>query len=400
MRNARKWIVRGVVALAAAVALVLALMPRPVLVDIGQVQRGPLRVTADGLGRTRVRDRFVVAAPASGHLQRIALRAGDRVEAGQEIAVVRPPTPIPLDARTRLEAEARLAAARAVEAEAREAVEAARIASQQADRDRDRYEALSRTGSVPTRELEAARTEADARAKAVRQAELAAGTARRQVEAAAALLGPSKTRANGGDEVPVSSPAAGVVLRVLQESEGPVAAGMPLVEIGDPASLEVVVDLPTPEAVQVPQDGRVEVTRWGGPSPLAGRVRRVEPSGFTKISALGVEEQRVLVVIDPVREGEAAREWDRLGDGFRVETAIVLWQGDDVVSVPEGALFRRGDAWAAFTVRDGRAVRVDVQAGHRDGRRVEVLDGLDAGDPVVLFPGDRVGDGVAVEAAP
>jgi len=214
------------------------------------------------------------------------------------------------------------------------------------------------------------------------------------------LLGPAKARADGGDEVPVSSPAAGVVLRVLQESEGPVAAGMPLVEIGDPASLEVVVDLPTPEAVQVPAGGRVEVTRWGGPTPLSGRVRRVEPSGFTKISALGVEEQRVLVVIDPVREGEAAREWDRLGDGFRVETAIVLWQADDVVSVPEGALFRRGDAWAAFTVRDGRAVRVDVQAGHRDGRRVEVLDGLDAGDPVVLFPGDRVKDGVLVEAAP
>lgn len=400
MKDVRKWIVRGVVGAAVIAGVGVALVPRPVEVDVGTVDRGPLRVTADGLGRTRVRDRYVVAAPVPGHLRRIALRAGDAVEAGQALAVIEPPESVPLDARTRVEAEARLAAARAVEAEARGAVEAARIAEAQARRDRDRYETLARSASVAERDLEAARTEADARGKAVRLAELAAETARRQVEAAAAVLRTSDPGEEEAGVVTVTAPSGGVVLRVMQESEGPVAAGTPLVEVGDPASLEVVVDLPTPLAVQVPPGATVDVTRWGGPAPLLGRVRRVEPSGFTKISALGVEEQRVFVVIDPVRDGPGAAGWGTLGDGFRVETGIVLWQADDVVTIPEGALFRRGDGWAAFAIRDGRAVMQEVRVGHRDGRRAEVLGGLATGDAVVLFPGDRVQDGGRVKAAP
>lgn len=399
MKNRRKWIVRGVVAAAAVAALVAALMPRPVPVDIGEVARGPMRVTADGLGWTRVRDRFVVAAPVSGHLQRIALRAGDRVQAGQVVAVVRPPAPMPLDARTRAEARARLATAKAVAAEARGALAAARLAAAQAARELARVEALFRGATVTERDVEAARTEADLRAQAVRQAEAGAEAARRQVEAVAALLAETPDGPAGGD-VLVASPAEGTVLRVVQESEGPVAAGMPLVEIGDPASLEVVVDLATPLAVQVAPGAAVDVTRWGGPAPLAGRVRHVEPAGFTKISALGVEEQRVLVVIDPVRDGAAGAGWDRLGDAFRTEVAIVLWAADDVLTVPEGAVFRDGEGWAAFAVRDGRAVLAPIEVGHRDGRRVEVLGGLGAGDPVVLYPGDRVADGVAVAPAP
>lgn len=400
MKRARKWIVRGLLIAVAAIGLVLALMPRPVPVDMGTVARGPLRVTADGLGRTRVRERFLVAAPVSGHLERIVLRAGDRVEAGQALAVVEPPTPTPLDARTRLEAEARLAAVRAAEAEARAAVDSTRLAEAQARRDLVRYETLGLAGSVPVRELEAARTEAEVRTKAVRQAELAAETAHLQVEAVAAVLRAGDPGAAAREAMAVKAPSGGVVLRVLQESEGPVAAGTPLLEIGDPASLEAVVDLPTPLAVQVMEGADVEVARWGGPTPLGGKVRRVEPSGFTKISALGVEEQRVNIVIDPVRNGEDGRGWDALGDGFRIEASIVLWRGDDVPSVPEGALFRRGDGWAAFGVEDGRAVLKNVKVGHRDGRRAEVLEGLGVDDAVVLFAGDRVTDGIRVEAAP
>lgn len=399
MKRRRKWVVRAVVAAVAVAAVVAAMMPRPIPVDVGQAARGPMRVTADGLGQTRVRDRFVVATPVSGHLARIALRAGDRVQPGQVIAVVRPPTPMPLDARTRSEATARLAAAKAVAAEARSAVEAARVAAAQARREQARVEVLFQGATVAERDVEAARTEADVRTKAVQQAEAAAAAARRQVEAVAAVLDDTHGNA-AGTEVPVASPAGGTILRVVQESEGPVAAGMPLVEIGDPASLEVIVDLPTPLAVQVNPRAAVEITRWGGATPLAGRVRHVEPAGFTKISALGVEEQRVLVVIDPVRDPESGEGWDRLGDGFRVETAITLWQSDDVLTVPEGAVFRHGDGWATFAVRDGRAARVAVEAGHRDGRRVEIRSGLAAGDPVVLFPGDRVEDGVRVQAAP
>jgi HlyD family secretion protein len=400
MKNARKWILRGVVVAAAAVALTLALMPQPVIVDLGVVARGPLRVTADGLGRTRVRERFVVAAPASGHLRRIALQAGDKVAAGQVVAVVDPPMPTPLDARTRVEATARLAAARAMEAEARAAVEVARVAETQARRDRERTEALGRSQSVTARELETARTEAEARLKAVRQAELAVDTAHLQAEAAAAVLQSGKAGSSKAEAVPVATPSGGVVLRINQESEGPVAAGTPLLEVGDPASLEVVVDLPTPLAVQVAPGAAVEVARWGGPGTLAGTVRRVEPSGFTKISALGVEEQRVFVVIDPVRAGDGGKGWDALGDGFRVETAIVLWAAGDVATVPEGALFRRGEGWSAFAAVQGRASRKDVRIGHRDGRSAEVLDGLAPGESVILFPGDRVVDGVRIKPGP
>lgn len=375
-------------------------MPRPVSVDVTEATRGPMRVTADGLGQTRVRDRFVVAAPVSGHLQRIALRVGDPITAGQIVATVDPAAPIPLDARTRAEVGARLAAARALAAEARSAAGAARVAADHAVRERDRIETLFQGASATLRDVEAARAEADVRAKAVHQAERAGDAARRQVDATAALLAHFEPGVNGAAGVPVPSPAAGTVLRVFQESAGPVAAGMPLVEIGDPASLEVVVDLPTPLAVQVAPGAAVVVTRWGGEAPLAARVRHVEPSGFTKISALGVEEQRVLVVIDPVRRGTNDDGWDRLGDGFRTETAIVLWQADDVLTVPEGAVFRHGEGWAAFAVQGGRAVRRSVTAGHRDGRQVEVLDGLSPGDTVVLFPGERVDDGVRVDPAP
>ena len=400
MKKKRKWIVRGAIVGVAALALGLALMPRGVPVDVTEATRGPMRVTADGLGQTRVRDRFVVTAPVSGHLQRITLRAGDPVAAGQVVATLEPAAPMPLDARTRAEAQARLAAAKALAAEARSAIDAARIAADQAVRERDRIESLFQGATATLRDVEAARAEADVRTKAVRQAEQAAEAARRQVDATAALLAHFEPGADTTTGVPVPSPTAGTVLRVVQESAGPVAAGMPLMEVGDPASLEVIVDLPTPLAVQVAPGAAVEVTRWGGTAPLAGKVRHVEPSGFTKISALGVEEQRVLVVIDPVRSGTDDGGWDRLGDGFRTETAIVLWQSDDVLTVPEGAVFREGDGWAAFAVRDGRAAQTTVAVGHRDGRNVEVLDGLAAGDTVVLFPGDRVTAGVRVKTTP
>jgi HlyD family secretion protein len=398
MGGARKWVVRGVPAVVVAGLVALAVAPRAVEVDVAAVGRGPLEELAEGQGRTRVRERHVVSAPVQGMLRRIALRAGDPVKAGEAVATVEPALSAPLDPRTRAEAEARLRAARAMVAEAGAAVEAARLAEDQSRRDLARYETLAAAGSMAARDIEAARTEADARGKAVRQARLASETARRQVEAVQAVL-VAAGNAGGAEAggVTVAAPCDGVVLRVLQESEGPVAAGTPLMELGDPADLELVVDLPTPLAVRVKPGAVARLVRWGGPAPLQGSVRHVEPSGFTKISALGVEEQRVLVVVDPVAGGEG-RQWAALGDGFRAEAAIVLWSAPDVMTVPEGAVFRHGDGWAVYVVQEGRARLRAVSIGHRDGRRAEVLGGLAEGDVVILYPGDRVSEGVRVAA--
>lgn len=388
VRNRRVlWGGAGVLALVLAA---LALRPAPVPVDTAEAVRGSLRVSVEEDGRTRVRNRHVVAAPLAGTLQRIVLRAGDSVRAGEEVARVAPlPAPL-LDARSRAEAEGRLASARASLDRAR-AEEARAAAGLEAARgETARQQVLLREGSgypFAVRQAESAeetrRRELEAAAGAVRIAGF-------EVETARAALG--RVTGGGGEPLPLPAPVSGTVLRVLQESEGAVQPGTPLLEVGDPADLEVVVDLLTVDAVRVPTGAPVSLERWGGP-PLEGRVARVEPSAFTRLSALGVEEQRVNVLVEI-----AGKHPPALGDGFRVEARILLEETGEVTSVPSSAVFRSGDGWAVFRVEGGRARMAPVQVGVRTAEAVEIRAGVEPGDRVVVYPGDQVVDGVRVRA--
>ncbi|MBI5486408.1 MAG: efflux RND transporter periplasmic adaptor subunit [Deltaproteobacteria bacterium] len=392
----KKWLKRiflFVLVLAIAGGVTYAFLPQPLPVDAAAVRRGPLRVTVDAAGRTRARERYVVAAPILGTLARITLRAGDPVAAGDVVATIAPPPSPLLDARTRAELDARIAAAEAAEAQAAAAVDLADLARGQAYRERARARSLFETQALSRRDLDAAEFELRARQRDVDAAALAVETAHRQVEAVRATLAGTTGTGDAAAPVPVLSPSSGVVLAVLQENEGPVAPGTPLLAIADPAALEVVADFLTADAAQVTPGARVELRQWGGPQPLAGLVRRVEPAAFTKLSALGIEEQRVNVLIDP----DPDAPWPTLGDGWRVEASVVVWESTDVLLAPSGAVFRDGDQWAVFVVAGGRAVRRPVQLGRRGAADVEVQAGLDAADVVVLHPSEKLEDGVEVE---
>jgi HlyD family secretion protein len=391
--KARTIITAGVAALGLAGA-VWILWPGPLVEEAAPVDRGPLRVTVEGPGKARVRDRYVIAAPVPGHLARVAARSGDAVAAGAVVAVIHPATPAPIDDRTRGELRARLEAARAAEAEARAAQERARHVAGQAERERARARSLAAAGSMTPRDLDAAESAAEESAHALEMAGAALERARREVEATQALLGARATP--GGRGVEVRAPAGGRVLRVLQESEGPVAAGTPLLEIGDPERIELRLDLLTSEAVRVRVGAPVDLVNWGGDRVLPGRVRMVEPSAFTKVSALGVEEQRVDVLVDPAGPGA----WTPLSDGYAADGRIVVAERPDALRVPAGALFRVDGSWAVYRLDGGRARLRKVGIGDAAGTAVEVLEGLVEGDRVLVHPGDKVREGARVRASP
>jgi HlyD family secretion protein len=372
--------------LAAAVLVAAALRSAPVPVDVATVLRGPLTVTLDEEGETRVRDRAVIAAPVAGHLARIALDEGDAATQGQVVARL---APLPLDPRGREQAEANLAASAATAREARARVREARAAVKQAETTLGRTERLAAAGQLPAEELDRARTAQRTQAQGLAAAEFRAQAAASEMAAARAALQPAGTGGGSGAVIEVRSPVVGRVLRVYEESERVVQAGTPLLEIGDPQALEIVVDLLSTDAVQV-QPGAAMLVGGGG-GELAARVRKVEPSGFTKVSPLGVEEQRVNVI------GDFVDPPGRLGDRYRVEAKIVLWRGAGVLKVAGGALFRSGDGWAVYRVEGGRAKKRPVRIGHRSADETEVLSGLAAGDRVILHPGDRVEEGARVE---
>jgi len=371
--------------LAAAALAALALRPAAVPVDVARVARGPLVVTLDEEGETRVRDRAMVAAPVAGHLARIALDEGDAVTQGQVVARL---APLPLDPRGREQAEAHLAAATATAREVQARVREARAAAKQAETTLGRTERLAAAGQLPAEELDRARTAQRTQAQGVAAAEFRAQAAVSEVASARAALEPGR---GNGAMIEVRSPFAGRVLRVAEESERVVQAGTPLLEIGNLKSLEIVVDLLSTDAVQVQTGAALLLGGWGGVGELQARVRKVEPSGFTKVSPLGVEEQRVNVI------GDFVDPPGRLGDRYRVEARIVLWRGADVLKVPGGALFRSGDGWAVYRLEGDRARKRPVQIGHRSADETEVLSGLAAGDRVILHPGDRVEEGARVQ---
>jgi len=383
-----------------AVAIVAALAwgfwPGPVPVEAVPIVRAPLRVTVEEEGRTRVKDRFIISAPVAGYLQRIQLEVGDAVTQGQILAAMEPLRPEVLDPRSRARAEAQVAAARAALKAAEEQVVSARAEAAYAQSEYRRKQKLLEDALVSQGDLDQAHTLARQKTAALRSAEFAVEVARFDLEAAQTALQYSVSGDGGdaGETVKLRAPVDSRVLAIHHESEGVVVTGEDLLEIGDPAALEVAVDVLSADAVRIRPGGAVQFQRWGGEAPLDGVVRVVEPTGFTKISALGVEEQRVWVIADITSPRD---QWQQLGDGYRVEAHFILWEAEAVLQVPASALFRHAGGWAVFAIRDGKARRVDVQIGHSNGLATQILSGIEAGESVIAHPDDRVEDGVRVD---
>lgn len=381
------------VAVVLVAAFVLALRPSPLVVDLEKVSRGPLRVTLDEEGETRVRERFVVSAPAAGRVLRIEMEPGVPVRAGVTVlATIRPNTPDLLDPRSRAGQEARVRAAESALGKARADRERVRAEVKFSQADFSRTAALGRQGIVSRASVEVAELALERSRAGLAAADFAVQTAAHDLEAVRASLLEAGAEPAGG-VLEVRSPVDGVVLRRLRESEAVVVAGEALVEVGDPRDLEIVADLLSTDAAQIRPGQPVEIEQWGGGTVLAGRVRRIEPSGFTKVSALGVEEQRVNVIVDLA---DPPARWAGLGDGFRVETRVVLWERRDVLQVPASSLFRGEKGWEVYAVKDGRVERRRVEVGRQNGLRAEIVSGLEAGESVVLHPSTDVRDGIEV----
>lgn len=402
MKKRRRLILWGGALVVVVALIALASRPRPVPVDMASVVRGTLSVTLDEEGETRVRDRFEISAPVAGRVLRIELEPGDRVLAGESVlASFLPASPVPLDPRQRAEAQAAVEAAEAMVGQAEALHEQAAQERAFAESTLNRLRRLQEEGVTSEEQLEIAQLELDTRQEALEAAEFAVRDARGKLAVARARVQrfrfrPGDAGTGNPEAIQIFSPVDGVVLRRLRESEAVVPAGEPLLEVGDPRELEVVTDYLSNDAVRMRAGQSAFIDRWGGDRPLRGRVLRVEPSGFTKISALGVEEQRVNVVMELDEPYEARSS---LGDAYRVETRVVVWEAEDQVKVPVGALFRRGAHWAVFVVQDEMAGERAVEIGERNQREAQVLSGLEVGDQVIVYPGDSVAEGVRVAPA-
>ena len=392
----RKTYVLGAAAvLAAAGLLAWSFAPRPVAVETAAVLSGRYQQSIEEDGRTRVKDRYVVSAPVAARVMRITLKEGDRVREGETVAVLLPGVSAMVDARSAEEARARHEATRANVARAAARVQRAQVAVEEAQLELHRTEKLTREGFLSGSRLDSVRL-----AFAASKRDLEAAQAERdaalheQAQAAAALL-PANSEVRAGKPLQVRSPVDGVVLRVAQASEAAVAAGSALLDVGDPRRMEVIAELLTTDAVQAQPGRRAVIERWGGPA-VEGRVRLVEPSAFTKVSALGIEEQRVKVVVN-VDQPPAA--WQAMGDGYRVTLRVITQDVEQAVMVPVGALFPLGDGGTGvYRVADGRAKLQPVELGGRNGSEGWVRSGLKAGDTVIVYPPPAVSDGKRVEA--
>lgn len=381
-----------------AVLVLLALIvwgfwPKPVLVETAVAARSALTVRVSEEGKTRIRNRYVVAASVAGRMHRVPFKPGDEVQAGTTVLTVIEPAVSPLlDQRAREQAEAEVSMREAAGKQAAQSMEAARAALKLAEADRDRLRSVRRSGTVSDADRDHAEGEALIKAAEVRAIEFSMQVNDfRLAQARAALARPGGGGA--GEWVEIKSPVSGRVLKVMQESEMVVTPGMPILEVGDPLDLEVEAEILSRDAVAIHPGDAVAIEQWGGEAPLKARVRRIEPAGFTKISALGVEEQRVLVLCDLIEPPETAKA---LGDRFRVEVRVAVWHSDDVWVVPAGALFREGNVWKTFVFRDGKARALTVNAGHSDGRLTEIMAGIEAGTEVLVHPPDAVKDGTRV----
>src|SRR5262245_56452217 len=372
--------------------LAVALWPKPAVVDVSSATRGPIIVSVDEEGVTRVRERFVVSSPVSGRVLRIELAPGDVVKRGQTVAQVRSEAAPLLDERARAEAQAAVESAKAALGRARAEEQRARATVAQFHRELARVRELADSRVVSAHELDTHESELKVADESLNATVFAVQAATFDLQRAQARLMPTTAQASGR-VVTVTSPVSGVVLKRVRESESIVPAGDPLLEIGDPMRLEIVSDLLSTDAVRVKPGSRAIIEQWGGDSTLDATVRRVEPSGFTKISALGVEEQRVNVILDFV---DASAACAALGEAYRVEVRIVVWEGHDVVKVPTSALFRHGQQWAVYRVVDDRAQRTAVEVGHQTGQEAEIATGLSVGDRVIVHPDDALKHGTRV----
>jgi HlyD family secretion protein len=375
-----------------ALLIIMALWPKSATVDLARAERGSLTITIDEEGKTRVRDRFVISAPVAGRVQRIELEAGDKVIRNKTVvAIFNPADPVLLDVRSRTEAEESVKVAEAGLGRARAERERAAAEDRLAQSELTRMRSLYKEKIVAQQAFDSAESQARTAGETLRAAEFSVASAEHEVTLARARL-LSTSREPGALQPPIilRAPITGVVLKRLRESESIVPAGEPLVELGDPRRLEIVSDFLSTDAVKMKPGDVVQIERWGGESKLHGRVRRIEPSGFMKVSALGVEEQRVSVLIDFDDSFEA---WNRLGDGYRVEVRVIVWQSDNVLRVPTSSLFRLGEKWAVFAAENGRARQRRIAIGPRNGSHAQVLEGLSEGEIVIVHPSDTIKDG-------
>jgi HlyD family secretion protein len=374
--------------------LFLGFRPQAIEVDLSTIKVAPLSVYLEQEGRTRVVDRYVIHAPVNGYARRIQREVGETVKQGALLVQLEPLRAEVLDARRRAEAEARVDAAEDSVSAAEQRSKAAVSNATLTQKEYQRLHSLHLAGHVSASIDDRAASEAERSVAELQSAQFSVATARHELEAARTALnyGASVTADN---PVAVRSPVAGQVLKIPHKSEGTVLAGQPLIEIGNPNVLEVEVDLLTSDAVRIHPGTRVIFERWGGEAALKGVVRMIEPGGFTKISALGVEEQRVWVIVNFTSPHE---QWQRLGDGYRVEARFILWEEDNILQIPASALFRDADGWAAFVVEQGKAVKRKIETGQGNGLSVQVISGIKVGEQAIVHPDDRVRQGVAIMA--
>lgn len=384
------------VGLIVLIAVAYGFLPKPAAVEAAKAVRGTLRVTVEEEGRTRVKDRFIISAPAPGYLRRVELAVGDPVSKGMSVASLEPLRSTVLDPRSRAEAESAVAAARAALDASKEKVRAATADAEYARERLVRMRQLAGSGYIAKDDLDQAESEAK-KAEALRlSSDAAVVVAQADLDRARSVLrySAADAGARSGETVIVRSPVSGRVLKLHHESEGVVGSGEPLLDVGNPGNLEVRVEVLSADAVKLRKGTPVVFERWGGDRPLEGTVRVVEPAGFTKISSLGVEEQRVNVIVDFLSPFEV---WQRLGDGYRLDTTFIIWEGQDVLQVPASALFRKGDGWALFTVENKKARLREVVVGRRNGLSAEIVQGINEGAVVVMNPDDTIRDGARVK---
>lgn len=397
-RRGPAWRKLSVYGIGAAIAafIVLGLIPKPIEVDGASVTRGALTVTVLEEGKTRIRNRYVVSPPIAGYLRRVPVRAGDPIKAGETVLAVIQAAPSSfLDPRARAQAEA---AVRSAEAARMQRVEQAQSSTAELDLARKelaRAEQLRKKGAIALQEFDASANRVEMLQNQLGSSKFALKVAEFELEQAKAALVQATENPEGGQPIEIRSPVSGYVLNVYEENAKAVTPGAPIMEVGDPSDLEAEIELLSSDAVNVRPGAPVKIEQWGGGTPLEGKVVLVEPGAFMKVSALGVEEQRVKVRVDFLDLPKGV-----LGDRYRVEARIVTWKGEDVLQVPTGALFRRGEKWMTFLVEGGRAKRVPVEIGHSNGIAAEVLGGLSAGQEVILHPPDTVEDGARVRVRP
>jgi len=391
----RKWIIVIIIAVGVISVIVYGFMPKPVPVDLVKVSRGPLRVTVEEEGKTRVKDRFVLSAPVAGFMRRIKLDVGDHVQKGQTLVELESLKSILLDPRSHAAAEAAVSSAEASLKVEEERVRAAEADAEYARKNFERMKKLYEGGYVAKDALEQAEAGAKRAGANFLSAEAAVKVASFELDRALTALRHSAAEDTKiqGKIVTIPSPVNGSILKIYRESEGVVQPGEPLIDIGDPEKLEVKVEVLSADAVKIRPATSVLFERWGGNSILSGKVRVVEPAGFTKISSLGVEEQRVLVIVDITPSGKGEHG---LGDGYRLEASFIIWEGKDVLQVPASALFRKQDGWAVFVVINNKALKREVKVGQRTGLAAEILSGLSEDEEVISHPDNSIENGTRV----